>query len=371
MSSLFKSKAFNAGGEPVSATKDYDRDADDGEKRLIICACDYKGSSCQLTCTQDGENMKKFAAACGITDVVVLYDNDMTKDNVIAKIKEVGARCEEDDYFIFYYSGHGSQVPDEDGDEEDGKDEALCTVGPGGKLAARYFLTDDEFSEVVTESLDENVRIVLLSDCCHSGTIGDLDKDLWHGREVCTLSGCADNQTSGDMGKGGIFTHSMLLAAQRFSDNDETDYSVGELYNGTLLEDDKVFKSAQDIQMIAAPGLTPNKMAWPLVPKAGYKAPLTQATEHVSQATGGGDAQTMTSAMANNPQLMQMFGLSGGVASAMQGGNVNLDHVQNGSEDFMANVQQLSAMCSNGGLENKETQGFIMKKLVGGNCSVM
>lgn len=372
MSSLFTSAAFNAGGEPVSVSKDYEREADEGEKRLIICACDYKGSSCELTCTQDGENMKKFAAACGITDVEVLYDNQMTKDNVMQKIKEVGARCEEDDYFIFYYSGHGSQVPDEDGDEgEDGKDEALCTVGPGGKLAARYFLTDDEFSEIVTESLDEGVRIVLLSDCCHSGTIGDLEKECWNNREVVTMSGCADNQTSGDMGKGGIFTHSMLLAAQRFSDNDETDYSVGEFYNGTLLEDDKVFKSAQDIQMLAGPGLTPNKMAWPLVPQAGYKAPLTQATEHVSQATGGGNAQTMQNALASNPQLLQMFGLSGGAAGAMQAGNVNLDHVQNGSEDWMADVQQLSAMCaSGGGLKNKQTQSFIAKKLMS-KCSVM
>eukprot|EP00930_Biecheleria_cincta_P086854 TRINITY_DN760_c0_g1_i5.p1 TRINITY_DN760_c0_g1~~TRINITY_DN760_c0_g1_i5.p1 ORF type:complete len:369 (-),score=82.86 TRINITY_DN760_c0_g1_i5:71-1177(-) len=366
---IFSSRAFDSGGEPVKASRDYEREADEGEKRLIICACDYKGSSCQLTCTQDGENMKKFAAACGISDVEVLYDNQMTRDNVIAKIKEVGARCGEDDYFIFYYSGHGSQVPDEDGDEEDGKDEALCTVGPGGRLAARYFLTDDDFAEVVTESLDEQVRIVILSDCCHSGTIGDLEKDCWKGREVCTMSGCADNQTSGDMGRGGIFTHSMLLAAQRFSDNDETDYSVGELYNGTLLEDDKVFKSAQDIQMRAAPGLTPNKMAWPLVPQAGYKAPLTQATDHVSQVSGG-DEQAMQHTMMNNPQLLQMFGLPAGVASMMQSGNLDLSHVQHGSEDWMADVQQLSAMCASGGLENKQTQSFIMQKLTGG-CSVM
>jgi len=362
---FFKSRAFDAGGEPVTASRDFELDAEEGTKRLIIAACDYKGSSCELTCTQDGENMKKFAAACGINDVTVLYDNDMTKDNVIQKIKEVGGLCEEDDYFIFYYSGHGSQVPDEDGDEDDDKDEALCTVGPGGRLAAQYFLTDDEFAEVVTESLDEGVRIVLLSDCCHSGTIGDMEKDCWDGREVCTMSGCADQQTSGDMGKGGIFTHSMLLAAQRFCDSNENSYSFAELYNGTLLEDDKVFKSAQDIQMRAAPGLTPNQMAWPFIPKAGYKAPLTQATDHVSQMPGGADTEGMSNVMVNNPQILANFGIPEGIANLLQQGNVDLDHVQNGSDDWMADVQQLSAMCANGGLENKETQSFIMKKLMG------
>lgn len=317
--------------------------------------------------------MKKFAKACGINDVEVLYDNQMTKENVIRKIKEVAARCGEDDYFIFYYSGHGSQVPDEDSDEEDGKDEALCTVGPGGALAARYFLTDDEFAETVCEALDESVRIVILSDCCHSGTIGDMEKECWQDREVVTMSGCADNQTSGDMGKGGIFTHSMLLAAQRFADAKESSYSVGEFYNGTLLEDDKVFKSAQDIQMRAGPGLTPNNVAWPLVPREGYKAPLTQATEHVAAAQPQADAQGMQNAMLNNPQLLAMFGIPAGVTDAMQAGNVDLGHVQNGGQDFMADVQQLSSMCAaGGGLQNKETQSFIMKKLVGkAGCSVM
>ncbi|KAE9446983.1 hypothetical protein C3L33_21141, partial [Rhododendron williamsianum] len=36
--------------------------------------------------------------------------------------------CQSGDSLVFFYSGHGSQVPDFDGDEADGFDESLCPV---------------------------------------------------------------------------------------------------------------------------------------------------------------------------------------------------------------------------------------------------
>lgn len=38
----------------------------------------------------------------------------------------MAASCEPGDFFVVYYSGHGTNVEDQDGDEEDGNDEALC-----------------------------------------------------------------------------------------------------------------------------------------------------------------------------------------------------------------------------------------------------
>ena len=35
-------------------------------------------------------------------------------------------RCEEGDFLVFQFSGHGTHEDDEDGDESDGQDEALC-----------------------------------------------------------------------------------------------------------------------------------------------------------------------------------------------------------------------------------------------------
>merc|ERR1712032_434042 len=174
------------------------------------------------------------------------YDEQCTKENVLAAIEEVGRRCGEDDYFVLYYSGHGTQVDDEDGDEDEGKDEALCLVSPDGQISYETLLVDDDFAEHLTDSIDESARIIILTDCCHSGTICDFDKEQWEDRHAVSIAGCLDGQTSGDIGKGGIYTHSMLLAIDQLEDAGEEDYSVGMLYNATLENDDKVFNSKQE-----------------------------------------------------------------------------------------------------------------------------
>merc|ERR1719195_262792 len=273
-----------------------------------------------------------------------MYDNQCTKQNVAAKIAEMGRRVQDDDYFVFYYSGHGISVPDSSGDEEDGQDEALCFVGPGGQLAGRFFMTDDEFAETVVESIPEEAKILILTDCCHSGTIGDLDKDVWEDRQVISITGCTDVQTSGDIGKGGIFTHSMLLAIEHLQAADEEEYSVGMLYNGTVHEDDTVFHSQQDITIDSSASVSPKEMCWPLIPQAGYKAPLSQAVQTaagsvpgaagalggmlpgglggaagmagmagIAQAIGGGDigaiAQQLLQMLLQNPQVAEQCGI--------------------------------------------------------------
>lgn len=75
------------------------------------------------------------------------------------------------DSLLFYYSGHGSQVKDENGDEADGLDETLCpydfafTDGYNGKNA----FVDDEIQTVLAEKA-KNREFVAVYDCCHSGT---------------------------------------------------------------------------------------------------------------------------------------------------------------------------------------------------------
>merc|ERR1712232_64320 len=185
---------------------------------MLILALDYKRTSNPLTCSMDGRNMEQLARCCGVTDVVALYDDQCTKENALNAIREVAGRCDEDDYFIFYYSGHGTSMEDDDGDEEDGKDEAFCFVDAQGQISYDSCLRDDDFAEAVCKSTSDSVRILILTDCCHSGTIADLDKDDWGDRHAISIAGCLDGQTSGDMGRCGIFTHSLLLAIDQLED---------------------------------------------------------------------------------------------------------------------------------------------------------
>jgi hypothetical protein len=63
--------------------------------------------------------------------------------------------------FVVYYSGHGGSKIDTDGDEYDYKDETWCLYD--GELI------DDELYSVFNK-LNETVKVIFISDSCHSGT---------------------------------------------------------------------------------------------------------------------------------------------------------------------------------------------------------
>jgi hypothetical protein len=63
---------------------------------------------------------------------------------------------------VITYSGHGGQLPDMNNDEEDGLDETWCLFD--GELL------DDELGNLWT-LFPEGIRILVISDSCHSGTV--------------------------------------------------------------------------------------------------------------------------------------------------------------------------------------------------------
>lgn len=319
------SAAMEATNKPVPAAAAFDSDRT-GNVHLLIMALDYKQTSNPLTCTMDGRNMQELARACGVNDVEVMFDEECTSANVTSKVIEMSQRCEPDDYFIFYYSGHGTNVADQSGDEADGQDEAFCFVDANGQISYETIMTDDTFAELITENLNSEVRILILTDCCHSGTIADLSKSEWDDFEAISITGCMDSQTSGDVGTGGIFTHSMLLAIENLkkSDDAQDEYSVGMLYNTTLAFDDKVFNSAQDITIGTTKSVKPNAMMWPLVPQQPYVSPMTKAQGGNRDVDLGGMASGMaggalgaaglSALVQSNPGMLQSMGIPPAVA---------------------------------------------------------
>lgn len=100
-----------------------------------------------------------------------------TRDNIIRAFRShlmENERIGSDDTVVVYYSGHGSQVPDEEGDEEDGYDETIvpCDGGPDRSRRAEVRdITDDELSRLLEEVAERTHNINLFFDSCHSGTI--------------------------------------------------------------------------------------------------------------------------------------------------------------------------------------------------------
>lgn len=242
---------------------------------MLMTCLDYKETPNPLTATEDGANFMTLLNACGVTDVTYMENLQCSAAAVKDAIEDVASRCDEDDLFIYFYAGHGTSVPDKDGDEDDGKDEALCFVnGETGQVSLKTVMIDDDFADTVQACLNPATQMLIITDCCHSGTIADLTGQDWNGFKVVAIAGCTDEQTSGDTGRGGICTHSLLMAVQDFADEGEDAPCVAEVYNHTLTHDDETFHSEQIISISSSPGFTPNEMCWPLVPPAGYVAPF-------------------------------------------------------------------------------------------------
>ncbi|KAK8870051.1 hypothetical protein IAR55_000621 [Kwoniella newhampshirensis] len=77
-----------------------------------------------------------------------------------------------DDALFFHYSGHGTQMEDVDGDEEDGYDEvAIC---PLDYQQAGLIIDDDSGHDLLVSPLPAGCRLTAIFDSCHSGSVMDL-----------------------------------------------------------------------------------------------------------------------------------------------------------------------------------------------------
>jgi len=101
------------------------------------------------------------------TDIKVLTDETATCQNIKAAFDEWLVRgTKHGDTTVLYFSGHGSTVPDQNGDEQDGFDEVLCPCDMIPKGGYNIIL-DDELA-LWLKRLNGR-RAVVIIDSCHSG----------------------------------------------------------------------------------------------------------------------------------------------------------------------------------------------------------
>ena len=121
-------------------------------------------------CTNDAKAMEAIASQIGYESYVLLNEN-ATSHRFFYFLSEASASLEMDDILFISFSGHGSLVKDINGDEEDGSDETLVFFD--------RMVVDDELYQRWNK-FKKGVRILFISDSCHSGTITkELYKSLW------------------------------------------------------------------------------------------------------------------------------------------------------------------------------------------------
>lgn len=133
---------------------------------LCIGINNYPGTSSDLNgCVNDANDWARELTTRGFA-VTKLLDKQATGKAMRAAIQATVGKAKFGDLVVVQYSGHGSFVPDEDGDEPDGTDECLCPydIGKNGPL------TDDELFDLYSER-QRGVKILMISDSCHSGTV--------------------------------------------------------------------------------------------------------------------------------------------------------------------------------------------------------
>ncbi len=97
--------------------------------------------------------------------VDTLLEQQATLSNIQRALQTLIAEARAGDIIVFQYSGHGTWLPDLNGDEDDGKDEALVPID---HLESGYLLDDD--IAALASQVAPGVRMTLFMDCCHSGS---------------------------------------------------------------------------------------------------------------------------------------------------------------------------------------------------------
>ncbi|NUZ04275.1 caspase family protein [Piscinibacter koreensis] len=122
----------------------------------------YAGWSGPLAaCEFDANDMAAIATSKGMK-ATTLLTRRATRDAVLKAMRAASSTLGAGDFFFLTYSGHGGQIPDVSGEEVDKKDETWCLFD--GQL-----IDDELYLEL--SRFKAGVRVLVLSDSCHSGTV--------------------------------------------------------------------------------------------------------------------------------------------------------------------------------------------------------
>jgi hypothetical protein len=182
------------------------------KRKSLHVGINYRGQGGELSgCIGDVQNLVKFLPRD--VDAFILTDDTPakpTRENILNELKKLVANMKSGDISYFQYSGHGSQIRDRNGDEEDGADEVILPID----YATAGVIIDDEIFDIV-KKVPRDAWLFCFMDCCHSGTCIDLKYNYGRGASgmlegpkitnhvetegnIVMISGCRDNQTSAD-----------------------------------------------------------------------------------------------------------------------------------------------------------------------------
>jgi metacaspase-1 len=151
---------------------------------LLVGVTDYPKATGwkNLATLSDIDMLEKALLARGFRqeNILRLTDKTTKKDIQDAFFSHLIGKVAKGDVVFFHFSGHGYQIPDDNGDELDGWDEALvpsnATTDNGLIRPDNFYvdyIRDDEFGKWLDElraKLGKEGNVMVSIDACHSGT---------------------------------------------------------------------------------------------------------------------------------------------------------------------------------------------------------
>jgi len=140
------------------------------KRALLIGVNKYQMAGADLRgCVNDVKDLSAVLVEyCGFSkgDIKVLTDASASKKAIEGAIEALARESRKGDVAVLHYSGHGSNMPDDDKDEEpDGRDEILCPTDLDWNDPMR-----DDWLRQTLDGLKSGVSFTAIMDCCHSGT---------------------------------------------------------------------------------------------------------------------------------------------------------------------------------------------------------
>jgi len=235
---------------------------------LIIGINAYQDANTLSWCVNDANGMEDALINNGWEkdQITKLLDTNATKEHIKTELTDIINKTTSNDYILVFYSGHGTQIPDTNGDETDGYDEAIVPVDFNGDISS--LIIDDDLGEIFSHSKTQ--KGVFIFDSCFSG--GFINKSLTNsGLKVRSLTNAkaVGDPTSQDLDiynipvltassyneeayedsslEHGVFTYSILKGFENMNADYNNDgyitvreiFKYAETYTRTLTDDDQ------------------------------------------------------------------------------------------------------------------------------------
>jgi len=137
------------------------------KKAICVGINNYQGTANDLNgCVNDANDWANLLGTFGF-ETNKIIDEQATKNSILTAFENLINGSSAGDVVVFTYSGHGTQVMDTSGDEQDGYDEALYVYDGS--------LIDDELSSIL-KNANKDAQIIVISDSCFSGTVTKMMK---------------------------------------------------------------------------------------------------------------------------------------------------------------------------------------------------